>query len=164
MLNPENPGGYVTMVSGKYESYQEVHRSLAVWEGPRRTQEQFSRRLYEIISKVEPAYAKSVEFLGLFTKEEVVAFTIGLAPAESGCLKPWGVTTTTTTTFTREGPAGFHQLRQITPRGATHPGDNPAIPLHPASVNLGSLDGSCLTIGVACDKTSAEGKEIRTQV
>jgi hypothetical protein len=40
---------------------------------------------------VEPDNAKLTEFLGLFTKEEVVAITIGLSPAESGCFKQWGV-------------------------------------------------------------------------
>jgi hypothetical protein len=38
-------------------------------------------------------------------------------------------------TFTREGPEGFHQPRQIAPReGPMTSGGNPAIPLHPALV------------------------------
>jgi hypothetical protein len=37
-------------------------------------------------------------------------------------------------TFTREGPAGFHQLRQKALREEPgHSSDSPAIPLHPAS-------------------------------
>jgi hypothetical protein len=45
--------------------------------------------LYDISSTFEPAKAKFMDFLGKFALEEMLVITLGLAPAESGCLKPW---------------------------------------------------------------------------
>jgi hypothetical protein len=52
-------------------------------------QEQLNRRIYQLSSRVEPANAKFAEFLGQFTKEEIVIITLGFVPAESGCWRPW---------------------------------------------------------------------------
>jgi hypothetical protein len=38
---------------------------------------------------VEPAKASFVSFLCQFTTEEMLTIIVGLAPAESGCFKPW---------------------------------------------------------------------------
>jgi hypothetical protein len=44
---------------------------------------------YELSSRVEPANAKFVGFLGQFSKEETVIITLGLARAESGSFRAW---------------------------------------------------------------------------
>jgi hypothetical protein len=62
-----------------------------VWEGPRQTQEQVNWRIYQIISRVEPANAKFAEFLGKFSKKETVVFALGMAPADTGYFKAWTV-------------------------------------------------------------------------
>jgi hypothetical protein len=86
--NPENPGGHITVVTGKDDEYPVVQRSFAIWEEPRQIHEQFNRRIFEISSRVEPANAKFAEFLGRYSEEEVITITLGLAPAESGCFRP----------------------------------------------------------------------------
>jgi hypothetical protein len=50
--NPENPGGYITVVTGNDDEYSDVQRSLAIWEGPKQAQEQFNRHIYEISIRV----------------------------------------------------------------------------------------------------------------
>jgi hypothetical protein len=60
--NPENPGSYVTKCAGRDEGCPNVEITLAIWD-----------------------------ILGPYTQEEMVAIRLGLAPAESGCLKPWSV-------------------------------------------------------------------------
>jgi hypothetical protein len=64
-VNPENPGGHLTIVSGKGEEYPVVQTSLALWEGPRQSQEQCNQRISEISRRLEPV--------------------------ESGCLELWAV-------------------------------------------------------------------------
>jgi hypothetical protein len=76
-------------MSGSDEEIPNVERTLAVWESPRKLQEQFDPRLYEISSATEPANAKFPDFLSCFAKEERLVITLGLAPAESRCCKTW---------------------------------------------------------------------------
>jgi hypothetical protein len=64
-----------------------IQRSLAIWEGPRKTQEQFNRRIADISGRVEPLNAKFADFLDQYNKEKMLAITLGLAPVESGCFR-----------------------------------------------------------------------------
>jgi hypothetical protein len=57
-----------------------IERSLPVWEGPRRAQEQFNRRLAEINGNVESLNAKFADFLDQHSKDEMLAVTLGLVP------------------------------------------------------------------------------------
>jgi hypothetical protein len=88
IANLENPGGFVTKCAGTNSEIPDVERTLATWESPKQLQEQFSWRPYEISSTIEPAKAKFTDFLGHFTMEEILAITLGLASADSWCLKP----------------------------------------------------------------------------
>jgi hypothetical protein len=79
--NPENPGGYITVVAGREDAeYLIVQRTRAQWEGPRQNQEQVNRRIADISSQVEPLNAKSAEVLAYFNKEEMLMITLGIAP------------------------------------------------------------------------------------
>jgi hypothetical protein len=66
-LNPENPGGHVTVVAGRDEDYLAVQRSLARWEGPRQTRKEFKGRIAEISSRVEPLNVKFPEVLAQYS-------------------------------------------------------------------------------------------------
>jgi hypothetical protein len=107
-LNPENPGGYVTVVTVRDEEYPEVQRSLALWEAPRKTHEQLNRRIAEIRSKIEPLNAKLANFLARYSNEEMVAITLGFAPVQSGCFKLWSMVL-------------YHGGRRMTPTGKESP-------------------------------------------
>jgi hypothetical protein len=89
--NPENPDGFITTARIQGEPVPDVVRSLAIWEGPRKLQEQFNRRLADISSMIEPVQAKFPEFLGKFSCDELPVSTIGLAQTESECFNPWAV-------------------------------------------------------------------------
>jgi hypothetical protein len=88
-LNPENPTSYTTVVTGRDEEYPVVQRSLTLWEGPRQTQEQFSRRISEVSIKVEAQNAKCAEFLAQYSKEEMADITLGPAPVVSSDFRPF---------------------------------------------------------------------------
>jgi hypothetical protein len=88
-LNPENPRSYTTVVTGRDEEYPIVQRSLTLWEGRRQAQEQFSRRISEVSSKVEPQNAKCAAFLAQYSKEEMVDITLGSAPVASADFRPF---------------------------------------------------------------------------
>jgi hypothetical protein len=89
MENPENPGGLVTKCAGPGSPIPAVGPTLHNWENPKQQQEQFNPRLYEISSLVDPTKPKIGSFLGNFSNEEMVIATVGVAPAESSCLRPW---------------------------------------------------------------------------
>jgi hypothetical protein len=87
--NPENPGGYVTTCAGPGVVIPNIPGSLMDWDNPMQLQEQVNRRLHEISSIVEPAKAKFPKFLGHFTTSERLVATVGIAPADTSCQKPW---------------------------------------------------------------------------
>jgi hypothetical protein len=90
-LNPENPGSYIARARKNEQDFMGLESSLAVWEGPRQTQEQFNRGLAEISSRAEPLNAKFADFLDQYSKEEMLATTLGLAPVESGFFRLWAL-------------------------------------------------------------------------
>jgi hypothetical protein len=87
--NPGNPEGNVTIATASEGVYPEVQRTLAVWEQTRQVQEQFNRRFAEISSRVEHLNATFAELVAQYSKEEMLAITLGLAPVESGCYELW---------------------------------------------------------------------------
>jgi hypothetical protein len=89
--NPENPDRFITTATIQGKPMPQVARSLAIWEGPRKLQEQFTRRLDDISSLIEPVQAKFPECLGEFSCDGLLISTIGLSSAESGCFNPWAV-------------------------------------------------------------------------
>jgi hypothetical protein len=68
-----------------------VMRSQAQWTRPRDVQEQVNRRIAEIGSRVEPLNVKIADFLAHYSKEEIVAITLGLAPVETECHRMWAI-------------------------------------------------------------------------
>jgi hypothetical protein len=84
-----------------------IERSLAVWEGPRQTQEQFNRRLAEVSGKAKPLSAKFADFPVQYRKEEMLAIRIGLAPVDSGCFRLWAL-------VFYQGAEGWHWLEKRT--------------------------------------------------
>jgi hypothetical protein len=89
--NPENPGSYITMMREDEEGLVAVPGSLERWERPKREQEQFNRRIFEISQEVDPLNAKLGRFLAQYSKEERLAITVGLAPTDVGSLKAWAM-------------------------------------------------------------------------
>jgi hypothetical protein len=85
-MNPGNRWGSTKSMVLLLEYGEE--RTLSVWESPRKLQEKFGRRLYEISSLVDPDKARFASFLGQFTTEEMLTITLRLATAESASLKP----------------------------------------------------------------------------
>jgi hypothetical protein len=63
----------------------------APWHRPREVHEQVNRRIAEISSRVERLNAKIADFLADFSKEKLVAITLGLAPVEMECHRLWSL-------------------------------------------------------------------------
>jgi hypothetical protein len=109
VANRENPGGYLTSVCKRGQKSMDIQKSLAIWEGPRQTQEQLDRRIADISSRVEPLNAEFADFLAQYSKEEMLVITLGLAPVESACFRLWALV--------------FHQGgRRMTLAEKEHPG------------------------------------------
>jgi hypothetical protein len=87
--NPDNPGGYVTSCAGPGFVIPNIQTSLFHWKNPRQLQEHVNWRLHNIHSMVEPAKAKLPRFLGHVTISEMLILTLGDAPADTSCVKPW---------------------------------------------------------------------------
>jgi hypothetical protein len=90
-IDPENRGGYITVVTGRDEEYPGIRSALVLWEGLRQTQKQLNRRIFEICSPAEPLNAKFAEFLAQYSKHEMLGMTVGLAPADVGCYELWAI-------------------------------------------------------------------------
>jgi hypothetical protein len=80
--NPENLGGYLTSARRRDQEFMDIQRTLARWEWPKKTQEQFSRRISDISGRVGPLNAKLADFLAQYSTEEMLAITLGVAPVD----------------------------------------------------------------------------------
>jgi hypothetical protein len=82
--NPENAGGFITIIARERSDPQIRLQTLAVWEQPRMTQEAFDQRIWKVGWAVAPVNANIPDVLKGYDWREVIRAAVGMAPEGPG--------------------------------------------------------------------------------